>query len=132
MRNPPTARQRTIAARRLQGKALTEIATEFGITGYSVRKAIKCVQDYDRGIVLLRVDPASIEALDLVGCLPSRVRSALAHMGIWRMTDLAGVSMLEMLTWPYIGYRSATMLVELLDEYPEASAKLISEGRGND
>jgi hypothetical protein len=81
---------------------------------------------------MLREDPASIEAFHLIGWLPLRARSTLVNMGISRVTDLAGVSMMEMLTWPYIGHRSATLLLQLRDEYPEASAKLIRQASGTD
>lgn len=123
MRKPPTEWHRAIAQRRLEGKTLTGIATEFATSADLVRQAIRRVQDYDRGIAMLREDPASIEALDLIGRLPSHARRTLAARGITRITDLTGTPIIEMLTWPNIGHRSATMLLRLLDEFREASAK---------
>lgn len=115
MRKPPTERHRAIAQRRLEGMTLTKIAAEFGTTYDLVWRIIRRVQDYDRGIAMLREDPANIEALDLIGRLPTRARPTLLARGITRITDLAGVSMLELLTWPNISHRAATMLLQLLD-----------------
>ena len=117
MRKPPTEKQRAMTQRRLEGMTLTKIATEFGTTADLVRQAVKRVQDYDRGMALLSEDCASIEALDLIGRLPSHARRSLSARSITRITDLVGISLMEMLTWPNMGHKSATMLLRLLDEY---------------
>jgi hypothetical protein len=116
MGKPPTERHRAIFKRRREGVTLTRIATEFATTADLVRQAIKRVEDYDRGVAMLRKDPFSIEALDLVGRLPPHARRALAAQRINRITDLAGVPMLEILKWPNVGQKSATRLLELLEE----------------
>ena len=115
MRKPPIECHRAIARRRLEGKTPGKIAVEFGTTVDLVWRTLRHVRDYDRGIVLLREDPASIEGLHLIGRLPSHARATLAARGATRITDLAGISIIEMLSWPNISHRAATMLLKLLD-----------------
>lgn len=116
MKQPPTERHRTIAKRRLEGKTLGAVASEFRTTAERVRQITRRVEDYDRGAAMLREDPASIEALDLMGRLPAHARHTLRSNGIERITDLAGIPMTEMLRWPNIGRKSATVLLNLLAE----------------
>jgi hypothetical protein len=65
-------------------------------------------------MALLREDPASIEALALLGQIKPLVKEILRYRGIKRLTDLEGVTMEQMLSWPNVGRRSATLLLNAL------------------
>jgi hypothetical protein len=132
MRKPPTDRHRAMAKRRSEGATLAAVASEFHTHGERVRQVIKRVEEYDRGAAMLSADPASIEALDLMGRLPAHVRNTLQANGIGRVTDIAGVSMVELMKCPNIGCKSATLLLRLLDEYRKSGAIAIRPGDGSD
>ncbi|HET9396847.1 MAG TPA: hypothetical protein VFO36_12380 [Nitrospiraceae bacterium] len=114
VKRPPTEFERVIARRRAEGLTLQSIGTEFGITADHVRIICRRVEDYDRGTALLRDDPASIEALALLGQVKPLVREMLRYRGIRQLTDLEGVTMEEMLSWPNVGRQSATILLNAL------------------
>jgi hypothetical protein len=114
VKRPPTEHERVIAKRRAEGLTLQSIGTEFGITPDHVRIICRRVEDYDRGTALLRDDPASIEALALLGRVKPLVREMLRYRGIRQLTDLEGVTMEEMLSWPNVGRQSATILLNAL------------------
>ena len=114
MRRPPTESERVIAQRRAEGPTLQSIGKEFGITADHVRIICRRVEDYDRGRALLRDDPSSIEALALLGQVKPLVRETLRYWGIRRLTDLEGVSMEQMLSWPNVGRQSAALLLDAL------------------
>jgi len=115
VRRPPTELERAIARRRAEGLTLQNVGREFGITADHVRLICRRVDDYDRGTALLREDPSSIEALALLGQVKPLVREVLRHRGVNRLTDLEGVTMEEILSWPNVGRQSATLLLEALD-----------------
>ena len=123
MKSTPTDRHRAIAKRRSDGNSLAAVAAEFQTTVERVSRAIKRVEDYDRGIALLLIDPGSIEGLDLVGMLPPLVRRTLAESGITRLTDLDGMSPEELLRMPHISRRALARLLALLEECRGTGAK---------
>lgn len=114
VKRPPTDLERVIARRRADGPTLQSIGKEFGITADHVRLICRRVEDHDRGMALLREDPASIEALALLGQIKPLVKEILRYRGIKRLTDLEGVTMEQMLSWPNVGRRSATLLLNAL------------------
>jgi hypothetical protein len=114
VRRPPTELERIIARRRAEGPTLQSIGREFGITADHVRLICRRVEDYDRGIALLRQDPSSIEALALLGQVKPLVKEILRYRGVKRLTDLEGVTMEEMLSWPNVGRQSAALLLNAL------------------
>jgi hypothetical protein len=115
VRRPPSEFERTIARRRAEGPTLQSIGREFGITADHVRLICRRVENYDRGTALLREDPSSIEALALLGQIKPLVREVLRYRGVKRLTDLEGVTMEQMLSWPNVGKQSATLLLNALD-----------------
>lgn len=116
MKSAPTDRHRAMAKRRSEGLALAAIAAEFQTNVERVSRAIKRVEDYERGVALLRNDPESVEGPDLVGMLPHLVRRTLAENGITRLTDLDGRSPDELLRMPHIGRKAVDQLLGLLEE----------------
>jgi hypothetical protein len=114
VKRPPTELERVIAKRRAEGPTLQSIGKEFGITADHVRIICRRVEDYDRGAELLRKDPASIEALALLGQVKPLVREILRYRGIRQLTDLEGITMEQMLSWPNVGRQSATLLLDAL------------------
>ena len=114
VRRPPTDLERVIAKRRAEGTTLQSVGREFGITADHVRIICRRVEDYDRGTEMLRNDPASIEALALLGQLKPLVREVLRYRGINQLTDLEGVTLDQMLSWPNVGRQSATLLLNAL------------------
>ena len=63
---------------------------------------------------MLRTNPASIEALGLVGGVTPSVQHTLRSRGINQLTDLEGFTMDQLLTWPKVGKQSAASLLEAL------------------
>jgi hypothetical protein len=63
---------------------------------------------------MLRDNPASIEALGLVGEVNPSVQHTLRSRGINHLTDLEGLTMDQLVSWPRIGKQSATVLLEAL------------------
>lgn len=122
MKAPPTDRHRDIAKRCAAGQSPSEIATEFQTNVNSIRRAIKRVEDYERGIALLQRDFADIEGLALAGMIPSLARLTLRENGICRLTDLDGVSADRLLRLPHISKRVAEQLFGLLEEYRGSAA----------
>jgi len=72
------------------------------------------VEDYDRGAAMLREDPGSIDGLGLVGDVKPSVQQTLRSRGIKQLTDLEGVTMDQLLSWPNVGRQSATLLLDAL------------------
>src|SRR4030095_8252862 len=114
MKHPPTERERAIAQRRAEGRTLQRIGREFGLTPETVRGICRRVEEYDRGAGMLRDNPASIEALGLIGEVKPSVEHTLRSRGINQLTDLEGVTMAQLLSWPKVGKQSATSLLEAL------------------
>ena len=114
MKQPPTERERAIAQRRAEGGPFHRIGKEFGLTPESVRGICRRVEDYDRGTAMLRKDPASIEALGLVGDVKPSVQQTLRARGIQQLTDLEGITIDQLLSWPNVGRQSATLLLDAL------------------
>lgn len=114
MRQPPSERERAIAQRRAEGGTFHRIGREFGVTPESVRSICRRVEEFDRGAEMLRENPASIEALRMVGEVNPSVQHALQSKGISRLTDLEGVTMDQLLSWPRVGKQSATWLLKAL------------------
>ena len=115
MKQPPTERERAIAQRRAEGRTLQRIAKEFGgLTPETVRGICRRVEEFDRATAMLRDNPASIEALGLIGEVSPSVQHTLRSKGINQLTDLEGVTMDQLLTWPRVGKQSATSLLEAL------------------
>jgi hypothetical protein len=114
VKRPPTDLDRLIAKRRAEGPTLQSIGKEYGISADHVRIICRRVEDYDRGAELQRRDPSSIEALALLGQLKPLVREMLRYRGINHLTDLEGVTMQQMLSWPHVGKQSATLLLNAL------------------
>ena len=63
---------------------------------------------------MLRRDPASLEALGLIGEVNPSVQHTLRSRGINHLTDLEGVTLDQLLSWPRVGRQSATLLLEAL------------------
>jgi len=63
---------------------------------------------------MLRTNPASIEALGLVGGVTPSVQHTLRSRGINQLTDLEGFTMNQLLTWPKVGRQPAASLLEAL------------------
>jgi hypothetical protein len=114
MKQPPTERERAIALRRAEGRTLQRIGKEFGLTPESVRVICRRVENYDRGAAMLRDNPASIEARGLLGQVSPSVQFTLRSRGINHLTDLEGVTMDQLLSWPRVGKQSANSLLEAL------------------
>ena len=114
MKQPLTERDRAIAQRRAEGGTLQQVGNEFGLASEAVRAICRRVEDHDRGAALLRDDPASIDALALLGEVKPAVRHTLRSRGIERLTDLDGVTMSQLLSWPNVGTQSAALLLEAL------------------
>ena len=115
MKQPPTERERAIAQQRAAGRTFQRIGKEFGgLTPESVRGICRRVEDYDRGLAMLRKDPASIEALGLVGDVKPSVQQTLRARGIQQLTDLEGITIDQLLSWPRVGRQSATLLLDAL------------------
>jgi hypothetical protein len=114
MRQPPTERERAILRRRAEGGTLHRIGREFGLTPESVRSVCRRVEEFDRGAEMLRQNPASIDALRMVGEVKPSVHHTLQSRGISHLTDLEGVTLDQMLSWPKVGKQSATSLLEAL------------------
>jgi hypothetical protein len=114
MKRPLTERERSIAQRRAEGRTFQRVGKEFGISPESVRGICRRVEEYDRGAIMLRDDPASLEALGLVGEVKPSVQQTLRSRGITRLTDLNGVTMDQLVSWPNVGKQSATVLLEAL------------------
>jgi hypothetical protein len=114
MRPPPTGHERAIAQRRVEGGTFHRIGKEFGLTPESVRSICRRVEEFDRGTEMLRENPASIEALRMLGEVNPSVQQALQSKGISRLTDLEDVTMDQLLSWPRVGKQSATSLLEAL------------------
>jgi hypothetical protein len=114
MRQPPTERERTIARRRAEGGTFHRIGREFGLTPESVRSVCRRVEEFDRGAAILCDNPASIEAPRLVGEVNPSGQHTLRSRGINHLTDLEGVTLDQMLSWPKVGKQSATSLLEAL------------------
>ena len=95
MKQPPTERERAIAQRRAEGRTLQRIAKEFGgLTPETVRSICRRVEEFDRGAAMLRTNPASIEALGLIG----EVNSAANVLGsVVTMVKVSSVSDLSLL-----------------------------------
>lgn len=117
MRSAPTDRHRDMARRHFEGQSLTEIAAAFETSIERVRRAVKRVEEYERGIDLLQSDPANIEGLSLVGMLPSLARLALRENGITRLTELDGISADDLLRLPNMGKATVQRLLALVDQY---------------
>lgn len=122
MKAPPTDRHRDIAKRCAAGQSASELATEFQTNVNGVRRAIKRVEDYERGIALLQHDFADIEGLALAGMVPPLARLTLRENGICRLTDLDGVPADRLLRLPHISKRVADQLFGLLEEYRTSAA----------
>lgn len=60
---------------------------------------------------MLRTDPTSIEVLTLMGRIKPMVRHTFLNRGIKRLTDLEGVTMIQLVRWPSIGRQSAALLL---------------------
>ena len=63
---------------------------------------------------MLRQSPESIEALGLIGEIKPSVQQALRSHGIERLTELEGVTLDQLLSWPHVGKQSATALLDAL------------------
>ena len=77
MRSPPTERHRDMAARRNEGVTYLSIAREFGTTYEAARRVITNVDHYDRGVQILRDNPAALEGLELIGVIHPLAASSL-------------------------------------------------------
>lgn len=127
MKAPPTDRHRDIAKRCAAGQSPSEIAAEFHTNVNGVRRAVKRVEDYERGIALLQRDFADIEGLALAGMIPSLARLSLRENGIARLTDLDSVPADWLLRLPHISKRVADQLLGLLEEYRASAASQSNE-----
>jgi hypothetical protein len=110
---PPSDRNRAIAARRADGATATAVAAEFKLSANGVRDIAERVERYDRGIAILRLEPSSLEGLELIGKISKLVRISLQASGIERLEDLDGMSLVDLLRLPNISRRSATTLIDL-------------------
>ena len=106
MKRRPTEREHAVAHRRAEGLTLGQVGEEFGLMPNIVRLICLRVRDYDRATAMLRDDPASIEALALLGHIKPLVREILRYRGIKQLTDLEGLTMEQILSWPNVGRRS--------------------------
>ena len=131
MKSPPTERQRSIVARRREGIACSAIAREFGTTYEQVRRAISLVERYDRGMQILRSDPASLEGLELVGELRTLAARSLSSRGYRTLHDLADMTLIDLLVMPNVSRKEAEMLVRLAKQAKPAMEKaLLAQAAG--
>ena len=114
MKQPPTERDRAIVQRCAESRTLQRVGREFELASEAVRAICRRVEGYDRGAAMLRDDPASIDALALLGEVKPAVQHTLRSRGIERLTDLDGVTMDQLLSWPNIGRQSATLLLQAI------------------
>jgi len=114
MKQPPTERERAIAQRRAEGRTFQRIGREFDVMPETVRGICRRVEEYDRGVAMLHENPASIEALALVGEVKPSVQHTLRSRGIKHLTDLEGVTMDQLLSLPRLGKQSASLLLKAL------------------
>jgi hypothetical protein len=130
MKSAPTDRHRDMARRHSGGQSLAEIAAAFETSVEGVCRAVKRVEDYDRGTALLQHDSANIEGLSLVGMLPPLTRLTLHENGITRLTELEAISADDLLRLPNMRKRTVERLLALLDQYrSDASPKLPDRSR---
>lgn len=130
MKSAPTDRHRDMARQHSEGQSLTEIAAAFETSIEGVRRAVKRVEDYERGTALLRTDSTNIEGLSLVGMLPSLTRLALHEHGITRLTELEGLSAEDLLRLPNMRKGIVEHLLALLDQHrSDAAPKLADRSR---
>jgi hypothetical protein len=120
---PPSDRNRAIAARHAEGATATAIAAEFKLGVKRVREIAKRVERYDRGAAILRLEPSSLQGLELIGKIPRLVRISLQARGIERLEDLEGMSLVDLLRLPNIGKRSAVTLTDLYAELRRRRAR---------
>lgn len=123
MKNPPTERERAIAQQRANGRTFQRIGREFGLTPESVRDICGRVEDFDRGSAMLHENPASIDALTLIGWIRPSVRQALQSRGINRLTDLDGISSDQLISWPRVGKQSAAALLDALANLKKSNSQ---------
>jgi transposase-like protein len=116
MTPPPTERHRAMAARRKEGAAFSAIAREFGATYESVRRQIGEVERYDRGMEILRDNPASIEGLALIRKLHTLAAKSLHDRGYRTLHDLNSLTLIDLLVMPNVSRIEAEMLVSLAAE----------------
>jgi hypothetical protein len=84
-----------MAARRKEGVTFSSIACEFGTTSESVRGKIVHVERYDRGMQILRDNPASLEGLQLIRELHTLAAKSLFDRGYRTLHDLDGLRQLS-------------------------------------
>jgi hypothetical protein len=109
-----------MAARRREGATFSSIACEFGATYESVRRKIIHVERYDRGIEILRDNPASLEGLELVKELHSLAVKSLYDRGYRTLHDLDGLTLVDFLVMPNVSRKDAEILVRLTQEAKSA------------
>jgi hypothetical protein len=68
---------------------------------------------YNRGARILESDPSSLEGLELIGRIPNLTRASLSAVGISRLEELDGMSLVDLLRLPNIGRRQSALLIEL-------------------
>ena len=113
MTKPPSDRDRAVAARRAEGVTITAIAAEFELGTKRIKEIAERVDRYDRGAEILRLEPSSLEGLELVGKIPRLGRVSLQVRGIERLEDLEGMRLADLLRLPNIGRQSARTLIDL-------------------
>jgi hypothetical protein len=110
-----------MAARRREGATFSSIAYEFGATYESVRRKIIHVERYERGIEILRDNPASLEGLELVKELHSLAVKSLYDRGYRTLHDLDGLTLVDFLVMPNVSRKDAEILVRLAQEPSQQS-----------
>ena len=116
MRSPPTERHRDMAARRNEGATYSSIAREFGTTYEAARRSITKVEHHDRGMQILRNNPAALEGLELVGVLHRLAARSLYARGYRTLRDLDALTLVDLLVMPNVSRKDAETLVRLTAE----------------
>jgi hypothetical protein len=120
--NPPSDRNRAIAARHAEGATIRELVAEFKLSGRRIREIVEKVEHYNRGIAILLYSPTSLEGLMLIGRIPRLALNSLTTAGKERLEDLYGMSLVDLICLPGIGGPSATRLIELCAEMQQSQS----------
>jgi hypothetical protein len=105
-----------MAARRNEGATYLSIAREFGTSYEAARRVITNVDHYDRGVQILRNNPAALEGLELMGVLHPLAASSLYARGYRTLHDLGSLTLVDLLVMPNISCKDAELLVRLVAE----------------
>lgn len=113
MRNAPSARDLAIVACRDQGYTLRATAEKFGMSLQSVRLIELRARDYREADEGLKFDPDDIMLLARTGRLRPSAAHALLMDGICKITQLQGLTSLDLSRMPNMGRIGIEQIVRL-------------------